>query len=140
VIPDCAFAEGTIRTLSQKTREKMLKRLREIGEGVSLSSGAQVKVDVDSLSPATDNDPELARIVADTAKELGMPVVPTVPNMGGEDFSMYQRRMPGVFFSVGVGSPRPLHNSAFIADPAPLSAAAALMAALAEKALHRLSA
>jgi amidohydrolase len=140
VIPDSAFAEGTIRTLNQDTREKMLKRLREIGEGVSLSSGAQVKISVENLSPATDNDPELAAIVADTARELGMPVVPIMPNMGGEDFSLYQKRMPGVFFSLGVGSPRPLHNSAFIANPAPLAAASTLMAALAEKSLRRLSA
>jgi amidohydrolase len=140
VIPDSASAEGTIRTLSQDTREKMLKRLREIGEGVSLSSGAQIKIDVENLSPATDNDPKLATIVADTARELGMAVVPVTPNMGGEDFALYQLRMPGVFFSIGVGSPRSLHNSAFIANPAPLSAASTLMAALAEKALRRLSA
>ncbi|MDR1021382.1 MAG: amidohydrolase [Synergistaceae bacterium] len=138
VIPNGAFAEGTIRTLCQNTRERMLKRLREIGKGVSLSSGADVQIDIENLSPATDNDPELAAIVADTARELGMPVVPVVPNMGGEDFSMYQQRMPGVFFSVGVGSPRPLHNSAFIANPAPLAAASSLMAALAEKALRRI--
>jgi metal-dependent amidase/aminoacylase/carboxypeptidase family protein len=60
--------------------------------------------------------------------------------MGGEDFSMYQRRMRGVFFSVGVGSPRSLHNSSFIANPAPLASASALMAALARKALDRLAA
>jgi amidohydrolase len=140
VIPDDAFAEGTIRTLDPKTRDRALKRLREICEGVSLSSGAHLKVDIENPSPATDNDPELVEIVADTARELGMPVVPIVPSMGGEDFSMYQQRMRGVFFSVGVGSPRPLHNSGFIANPAPLAAAAALMATLAEKALRRLSA
>jgi amidohydrolase len=139
VIPDSAFAEGTIRTLDPKTRERMLKRLREIGDGVSLSSGAVVKIDAENLSPSTDNDPELAGIVADTAMELGMPVVPIVPNMGGEDFSLYQRRMRGVFFSVGVGSPRPLHNSSFIANTAPLADASALMAALAQKALNRLT-
>jgi amidohydrolase len=140
VIPDGAFAEGTIRTLSPKTREMMSKRLREVGEGVSLSSGARVEIDIENLSPATDNDPELARIVADAAKEIGMKVVPCAPGMGGEDFSLYQRRMRGVFFNVGVGSPRPLHNPAFVASPAPLASAAALMASLAEKALFRLSA
>jgi amidohydrolase len=140
VIPDEASAEGTVRTLSPRTRETMLKRLREVAEGVSLTSGTRVEIDVANLSPATDNDPELARIVAATAAELGMPVVPLVPNMGGEDFSLYQQMTRGVFFIVGVGSPRPLHSSAFIADPAPLARAAALMAALAEKALFRLSA
>lgn len=140
VIPDDAWAEGTIRTLDPKTREKMSKRLREIGEGVRLSSGALVKIDIENLTSATDNDPELAAVVADTARELGMPVTPIVPNMGGEDFSMYQQRMRGVFFSVGVGSPRPLHNASFIANPAPLAGASALMAALAEKALDRLAA
>jgi amidohydrolase len=140
VIPDEASAEGTMRTLSPATREMMLKRLREVGEGVSLSSGAHVEISVSSLSPATDNDPELARIVAAAAAELGMPVVPLVPNMGGEDFALYQQRMRGVFFSVGVGSPRPLHSSAFAADPSALASSAALMAALAEKALFRLSA
>ncbi|MDR1944048.1 MAG: amidohydrolase [Synergistaceae bacterium] len=140
VIPDEAFAEGTIRTLAAKTRERVAKRLSELGEGVARSSGTEFVVNLENRCPPTDNAPELVDIVARTAKELGMPVVPIIPDMGGEDFALYQKRVPGVFFSVGVGSPRPLHNAGFVADPAPLAGAATLMATLAEKSLLRLSA
>jgi amidohydrolase len=139
IIPDEAYAEGTIRTLNPATRAHILKRLLEIGEGVGLSSGVDIKIVIDDRGPATDNNPELVKIVAGAAKELGLPVVQCVPNMSGEDFALYQQRVPGVFFSVGVGSEHPLHNAGFIANPTPLAGASGLLAALAEKALIRLS-
>jgi amidohydrolase len=139
VIPDEAFAEGTIRTLSRATRELVLCRLSEIASGVGGAAGVEVVVETKSRCPATDNAPELAEFVARTAGALGMTVVPCVPDMSGEDFALYQERVRGVFFSLGVGSPRPIHNSAFIANPVPLEGAACLMAALAEKSLEGLS-
>jgi metal-dependent amidase/aminoacylase/carboxypeptidase family protein len=57
--------------------------------------------------------------------------------MGGEDFALYQQRIPGVFLNIGVGSPQELHNPGFIANPAPLSSAAELLAVLAKQALAR---
>ncbi|MDR3255351.1 MAG: amidohydrolase [Synergistaceae bacterium] len=139
VIPDEAFAEGTIRTLNRATRELVLARLSEIAAGVAGAAGVEATVETKNRCPATDNAPELVEFVTRVAEALGMPVVPCVPDMSGEDFALYQERVRGIFFSLGVGSPRPIHNSAFIANPAPLESAANLMATLAEKSLERLS-
>jgi amidohydrolase len=140
VIPDEVFAEGTVRTYSDATRARVLERLADIGEGVGLSAGVDMKLDVKNLGPATNNDPELAAFVADTARELGMTVSQGVPDMSGEDFALYQQRVKGVFFNIGVGGVHPLHSPHFTVDPAPLASASWLMATLAERALRRLSA
>ena len=75
----------------------------------------------------------------ETAKSLGFPAAPAVLGMGGEDFALYQKTIPGVFWTIGVGSPQGIHHPGFIANPAPLSLAAELLAALAERGLWRLS-
>ena len=59
--------------------------------------------------------------------------------MGGEDFALYQQRIPGVFWTIGVNSPQGIHHPGFIADRAQLSAAARLHAALARRSLKRLA-
>jgi amidohydrolase len=51
--------------------------------------------------------------------------------MGGEDFAYYERRIPGLFFNFGIEGPQPLHHPAFVANPAFLSQASALLAGLA---------
>jgi metal-dependent amidase/aminoacylase/carboxypeptidase family protein len=58
--------------------------------------------------------------------------------MGGEDFSIYQERIPGVFWFIGVGSPQAGHHPGFAADTAYLHRASELLAALGKGALERL--
>jgi amidohydrolase len=139
VIPPEASIEGTIRSLGTGMFRGIAERLGEIVAGVALASGTRIDYTWDMSSPAIDNDPALAVFVADTARELGLAVGPARPGMGGEDFSLYQQRFKGVFWNIGVGSSEGIHHPRFIADPAPLSSAAALLAALAEKALARLA-
>jgi amidohydrolase len=138
VISPEAFVEGTIRSLGTEKFSRIAERLGEIVKGVELSSGTSIEYRWRMSSPAVDNDPALTEFVAETARELGLPTGPSVPSMGGEDFSLYQQRVKGVFWNIGVGSPEGLHHPRFIASPAPLSSASSLLARLAEKALIRL--
>jgi metal-dependent amidase/aminoacylase/carboxypeptidase family protein len=87
---------------------------------------------------AVNNDPALTEFVRETAAGLGLTVVPATPSMGGEDFALYQKTIPGVFWTIGVNSPQDAHHPGCIADPTPLSTAAELLAELAKKSLKRL--
>jgi metal-dependent amidase/aminoacylase/carboxypeptidase family protein len=139
VIPPEASIEGTIRSLDTEKYRRIAERLGEIVKGVELTSDTRIDYTWNMGSPATDNDPALTAFVAETAGELGLTVGPSTPGMGGEDFALYQQRIKGVFWNIGVGGPEGIHHPRFIANPAPLSSAAALLAALAEKALGRLA-
>src|SRR5882762_1612812 len=79
VIPDTASLLGTIRTVSEATRERVLEGVRRVAEGVAAAHGAEVAV-------------ELIRgyAVLDTARELLGPEAAHAtshPIMASEDFS-----------------------------------------------------
>jgi amidohydrolase len=102
IIPDRVEMQGTIRTFDAKQREDVLARVREIAENVARANGATAEVEFATPSnPATRNDPELTKRMLPS---LGR--VAKVEEMGlitaAEDFSLYQQRVPGLFFFVGV--------------------------------------
>ena len=105
IIPDRAILEGTIRTLSDRSRgfvrDAVTRRLTQI------SAAAKCTTEIQWIEgyPATENDPGMTDYVARIAREtLGqeryLPVAR--PSMGGEDFAYYLRQVPGCFFMVGV--------------------------------------
>jgi amidohydrolase len=139
VIPSEVLLEGTVRTLKKEVLNLVRERLQALCRGIGESSGTAIELDLRITSPATNNDPLLTDFVIQTARDLGIPVVQDQPSMGGEDFALYQERIPGVFWIIGVGGGQPIHHPGFIADPAPLSRAAELSAALGIKSLQRLA-
>jgi amidohydrolase len=139
VIPPEALMEGTIRTIGTDRFEEIAGHLGRICEGVSKTTDTTVDYIWQLGAPSVNNDPALTEFVIDTAKSLGLPVKPGNPGMGGEDFSLYQERIPGVFLTIGAGSPQATHHPGFIADPAHLHTAAELLAALGAGVLERLA-
>ncbi|MDF1493998.1 amidohydrolase [Caproiciproducens sp. CPB-2] len=139
VIPSSAQLEGTVRTLDKAIRQKIVRRMKEICEGIATVSGASVRFHWYPGCPATNNDAELAAFVKDTAQALGLRTQEAVPSMGGEDFSCYQEKIRGAFWMIGVGDTAPLHNPSFKADRSGLTGAAKLLSALGERALTRIN-
>ncbi|MDR2069469.1 MAG: M20/M25/M40 family metallo-hydrolase, partial [Spirochaetaceae bacterium] len=139
VNPSEALLEGTIRAFSTEKLTGIAEGLGRICRGIEESEGVEIAYTWRINTYSTDNDPALTEWAAETARSLDLPVAPYPPAMGGEDFALYQRRIPGVFLNIGVGSPRELHNPGFIANPAPLSTAAELLAALGKGSLARLA-
>jgi amidohydrolase len=138
VIPETALLEGTFRAFTDEKLARIARRLEEVCRGAAESFGLGVNFSWTMYTSATNNDPALSEFTAQTARSLGLAVIPTARSMGGEDFALYQKRIPGVFWTIGVGSPQGVHHPGFIADPAPLSSASRLLAALAVKGLERL--
>jgi hippurate hydrolase len=109
IIPETAFFAGTIRTVSDATREAMRANVRRVVESVAVTHGVAVEIEIEPGYPVTYNDPVYAAFVRDVAAGLlGETSVVTTPApvMGAEDFSYVLQRVPGAFAFLGA---RPAH-------------------------------
>ena len=138
VIPPAVELQGTIRTFEPTVRQHVLERFREVIAGVGEALGCMVDIDVQSLTPAVINEPELAARVQKVATRI-LPedeVAVNFSTMGSEDMAFMMQKVPGCFFFVGSanavkGLNAPHHHPRFDVDEAALPKAAALMASAA---------
>ena len=104
IIPETAFVEGTIRTVSEETRATVHAGIRRLVEGIAAAHGATAELTIVAGFPVTMNDPEFTAYVAAVAKDLlGSDQVLTLaaPIMGAEDFSYVLQKVPGAMAFVG---------------------------------------
>lgn len=139
VIPPSARIAGTIRTLREKTRERLHRAFVEHCEGLAAAYGCKAKVEIRGGYPVTVNDPEACGHF-DTAMlaALGGDRVEAVsePTMGSEDFSYYGQHVPACFYLLGLQSEGgaavpPLHSPHFDFVDEALPTGIAAMTALA---------
>lgn len=135
VIPQSAYLEGTVRTLSTQARKLLEDGLRRMASEVAAAYGAQASVDWFHGPPAVINDAPLCALARDTAQRMGFTVQHQEDTMGGEDFSCYLEKAPGIFIRVGTGGGYPGHHPKFTVDPAALEPAARYFATLAQACL-----
>jgi hippurate hydrolase len=108
IIPETAFMQGTMRTLSAETRDRMRTNVRRVAEGVAAAHGAAAEVDLEPGYPVTSNDPAFTDHVRGVASELlGHEEVEEMeaPIMGSEDFSYVLERVPGAMVFLGACLP-----------------------------------
>jgi hippurate hydrolase len=144
VIPDTASLLGTVRTVSETTRERILDGVRRVAEGIAAAHGAEVTVDLTRGYPVTVNDGDFAGFVLDTARELfGAERAHEMrhPVMGSEDFSYVLQRVPGAMANLGTrpdaGPAHPNHSSRMLVNESALAAGIAMHAAVALRFLDR---
>jgi amidohydrolase len=103
IIPETAVLEGTIRTFDDAMQTKVHDKIRLTAEKIAESAGAKADVDILVMYPATVNDPTLTdKMVPSLVRTVGKEnVVVTQPVTMAEDFSFYQRKVPGFFFFLG---------------------------------------
>jgi amidohydrolase len=124
VLPDRAEIFGTFRTADGETRGLVMHRIGEIADSIARAHGAKAEIDIGTGYPATVNDPRVAAVVQDAAREvLGPDGVRSGPmTMAAEDFSYLLQARPGVMFLLGMrdearGLVHPHHSPQFrIAD------------------------
>jgi amidohydrolase len=104
VIPDFVELSGTIRTLRDATRQMAVKRLVEIAEGVCAANGAEFAIEWMTGYPVTSNDAEAESRFRNALREFSGEVLaePTLPVMGGEDFSFYGAKTKACFYWLGL--------------------------------------
>ncbi len=106
VIPGSVYLAGTVRTFDAKVRSDVPKFMERIIAGVTSAFGATYEFKVERGYRPVHNDPALsARLTNLVHKTFGAGVFEEMrPTMGGEDFSAYQQKAPGVFAFVGAGN------------------------------------
>jgi amidohydrolase len=115
IIPDSVEMRGTIRTFNEAMRDDIHERVTTLAESISKGSRAGCTVCINKNYPVTVNHPELTEAMLPTLLRVaGPPVgekgegtgVQLVPKVtGSEDFSFFQRLVPGLFFFIGVTAP-----------------------------------
>jgi hippurate hydrolase len=136
VIPEEATLAGTIRTFSSEVATLVHERMRTIAQGVALSFGMEITVDIRPIFNVLVNT--RAEALADAACEIvGADKVLTDPRpmMGSEDFADMLLAVPGAYAFVGHTGRVPLHNPAFVLGEEILPIGASLLARVVEKRL-----
>jgi amidohydrolase len=106
VIPNSAYLAGTVRTFDVALRRQMPQRMERLIKGITEGFGATYNFTYELGYRPVVNDPDLTeRLAGVVTRTFGDDVLdPMRPSMGGEDFSAYQQRAPGVFAFVGAGN------------------------------------
>ena len=104
IIPDEVEMRGTIRAFDEGMRDEIHERVTTLAQAVSRGSRAGCTVCIDKNYPVTVNDPALTAAMVPTLQRVaGAGKLELVPKVtGAEDFSFFQRIIPGLFFFVGV--------------------------------------
>ncbi len=144
VIAGHAELSGSIRSFSIETRDLLVRRLREIADGICAAHNARCDFTFTAGVLPTINSAAGAALMRDVATSLvGQEQVGTMtPAMVGEDMSEFLMRAPGCYVLVGANDPdgplnSPHHSPTFDFDERMLSTGVALLAATAVEYLNR---
>ena len=130
-LPAHTHMEGSLRAFQDAVFEGLAQGLSDIGKEVEKEFGCTVKLHLSDGYPAVMNPPELYDRVRSCVpfRELES------PSMTAEDFSWYQKYLPGMFFFLGVGQTPALHADTFDFDESILLKGAGFFEKLAEELL-----
>lgn len=103
IIPEEATMIGTIRTLDTDMQKKIHENMHRVVEYTAKSMGAEATLEIDSGYPITYNDRELTAKMAPTLERVAGQENANVVNAitGAEDFSFFQREVPGLYYFIG---------------------------------------
>ena len=139
IIPETARLGGTVRTIDDGLRESMAGRIGEIAKGIARGMRGDAELDYRFSYPVTRNDAEAAKLALGVAAVLlgeDRAVELQNPSMGAEDFAFFLEELPGAYVWLGVGDVSGLHTPKFAFDESILPQGAALLTAMALKALQ----
>ena len=107
IIPESAQMIGTLRTLDEGMQQHIHKRMREMVPAIAAAYRAEATISIDEGYPITFNDPDLtAQMVPSLEASAGKENVHVINAItGAEDFSFFQKEVPGVYFFLGGMTP-----------------------------------
>jgi amidohydrolase len=97
---------GTMRTFNDAVRERAIALMRETLQSVGAAYGATVELEFGDGNPVTYNEPALVEETLPTIRRVVGPAnaLAIKPFMPAEDFSLYQKLVPGFYYFLGVGN------------------------------------
>lgn len=138
VIPARVELTGTLRTVTEPTRDRLEAAIRQVAGSIADAHGARAQVRIEHNYPVTRNHRAptdwLEQVAVHTLGRDGVHRLAD-PVLGAEDFSYYLQRIPGSFFFLGMnpdpaGSYPSLHNCNYNFNDAALPRSMELFAAL----------
>ena len=107
IIPESAEMLGTIRTLDYDMKDHINKRMMEMVPNIAKAYGGEATIEIKDATDITYNDPDLVSQMLPTLERVaGVTNVQTQKAItGAEDFSYFQREVPGFFFFLGGMTP-----------------------------------
>ncbi len=136
IIPEIATLEGTMRAYSDAHRQKLLKRISEVAQGVASAMGATCEVDFFDGCPPCVNDSNMTEVVHSAAvATVGASAVDSgeeVMTAGSDDMGFFLKDVPGCYFIVGARNPAkganyPHHHPHFNVDEEAMPIAAEVL-------------
>ncbi|KND18054.1 amidohydrolase [Pannonibacter phragmitetus] len=138
VIPETATLRGTIRSLTDATRDLAEKRLNEIVNALCTAYGATAEIEFRRGYPVTANHDDQTDFAVSVAEEIAGPdrvQKETEPMMGGEDFSYMLLERPGAYIFAGNGDSASLHHPRYNFNDGLIPSGSSYFVRLVEKAL-----
>jgi amidohydrolase len=138
IIPETAHLEGTARTIDRHTWRMLPQWLKHIASETASAHGLKIEFEYERGYPLLFNDLKMVDFTAQTlAGILGKRSIEMIdlPLMGGEDFSYFLQKVPGVFIRLGSRRGKdtayPWHHPRFNIDESVLPKGAVIMSSLA---------
>lgn len=103
IIPEQVELIGTIRTLNTDMQDKIHEKIRLTATKIAESAGAVADVRITKGYPVTYNDPELTEMMLPSLHQVAGDENVKLVNAitGAEDFSFFQKKIPGLYFFLG---------------------------------------
>ena len=127
-ISDHTHMEGSLRAFQDEVFYSLRAGLVSIGKDVERQTGCSVNIYMNDGYPAVMNPPDLYKRVKKVAEFREL----EEPSMIADDFSWFQKSLPGMFFFLGVGDTPALHADDFNFNEDVLTKGADFFEALAE--------
>lgn len=108
IIPSTVEITGSVRTIHEKTRALIPKRVEQIVDGLTKAHGATYDLAYNYGYSAVVNDKHVSKEITRISRELfgNERVLIFSPGsmMGSEDFSAFSNEVPGCFIGLGAGN------------------------------------
>lgn len=147
VIPESVELEGTLRSVSETSRNTAKAGITQVFQKIAEAHGATGSISFREGYPVTVNDGRMVSLARETATSLfgarGFIPAPS-PVMGAEDWSYVLQRIPGCMVFLGVAPEgcdhhhaAPCHSNRMMLDENAMANGVALYAAVAERFLEQ---
>lgn len=137
-LAESAVLEGTVRTVSRESRERVRGQVAQTAESIAVLYGGSAEIEWGDFAPPLINDPAACREAAEMVGWLwgdGVTVTADRPlSLAGDNFAEFLLHLPGAYAYLGTGNPalpntlNPAHNGNFDVDEGMLPLGAGLYA------------
>lgn len=106
IIPETVRLVGNTRSFTDEIHDSLPERITRMADGIAAAHRCTAKTEINVLYPSVINHSGTASVLRESAVSVVGEdnVEQSLPYMVSEDFSYYQRKVPGMFFFLGAGT------------------------------------